>query len=233
MNPPTPQSQPKRNPPAPLILTYSSHDDHTSIDATFQNAVRCPGSASSSFSSSSSATTPRAPPRSPYYPLLPVSKEDGELHSHSLQMGVEPRLLAGGRRTITKLVTALVALVLLVKLAGLYLPQYDLISTPTHWPSPKVLDRLKPADFFRSTHRNVTELPGPASAADAAEWRREHLWAAPDEKVMTRVIKQRKGSYHDTTVIFMHGMGESPYDCVIAAQLRSRLRTVRFVLPES
>jgi len=122
------------------------------------------------------------------------------------------------------------ALVLLVKLVGLAKPEYDYLPT-AEWKLPPALDKFKPSSSPAGV--NVHTVHGPDSTTSVAQWRSEQMWAPPGEKIMTRVVKQRKGSYHDTTVIFMHGLGESPFDCVVAAQLRPRLRTIRFVLPES
>ncbi|GAA6040747.1 hypothetical protein JCM8097_003277 [Rhodosporidiobolus ruineniae] len=63
--------------------------------------------------------------------------------------------------------------------------------------------------------------------------RREKLWAPPEEDLWVDIAKPKKGSLHESTVIFLHGMGEKAADSFLPVHLHKRFPNTRWVLPQA
>ncbi|GAA6053489.1 hypothetical protein JCM3770_000292 [Rhodotorula araucariae] len=71
----------------------------------------------------------------------------------------------------------------------------------------------------------------PAELAAMREKRAEKLWAAPEKEVRIEAEDARKGHLHETTIIFLHGLGQVKNDAFMPAFLHKRFPTTRWVVP--
>ncbi|GAA5974031.1 hypothetical protein JCM11641_008223 [Rhodosporidiobolus odoratus] len=63
--------------------------------------------------------------------------------------------------------------------------------------------------------------------------RRERLWARPEEELWVALAQPSKGHVHESTIIFLHGMGEVAADSFMAVRLHKRFPNTRWVLPQA
>ncbi|GAA5890859.1 hypothetical protein JCM6882_008837 [Rhodosporidiobolus microsporus] len=73
----------------------------------------------------------------------------------------------------------------------------------------------------------------PLELADMRRNRRERLWAPPEEDLWVDIAQPAKGHLHESTVIFLHGLGERAADSFLAVHLNKRFPNTRWVLPQA
>ncbi|GAA5831343.1 hypothetical protein JCM11251_003990 [Rhodosporidiobolus azoricus] len=73
----------------------------------------------------------------------------------------------------------------------------------------------------------------PLELADMRRNRRERLWAPPEEDLWVDIARPAKGHLHESTVIFLHGLGERAADSFMPVHLHKRFPNTRWVLPQA
>ncbi|GAA6010324.1 hypothetical protein JCM10207_005174 [Rhodosporidiobolus poonsookiae] len=63
--------------------------------------------------------------------------------------------------------------------------------------------------------------------------RAEKLWAAPEEDLWVQTVRPAKNHLHESTIIFLHGLGEKAGDSFMPIYLHKKFPTVRWVLPQA
>ncbi|BGP13013.1 hypothetical protein JCM10213v2_000930 [Rhodosporidiobolus nylandii] len=63
--------------------------------------------------------------------------------------------------------------------------------------------------------------------------RRERLWGEPEEDVYVSIARPSKNKLHETTIVFLHGMGEKAPDSFMTVHLHKRFPNTRWVLPQA
>ncbi|GAA5853442.1 hypothetical protein JCM8547_002459 [Rhodosporidiobolus lusitaniae] len=89
---------------------------------------------------------------------------------------------------------------------------------------------IAPEDEERASRELV--LPT-AELALMRKNRREKLWAPPEEDLWVEIVKPKKNHLHESTVIFLTGLGEKAADAFLPIHLHKRFPTARWVMPQS
>ncbi|KAL8278173.1 hypothetical protein RQP46_009346 [Phenoliferia psychrophenolica] len=76
----------------------------------------------------------------------------------------------------------------------------------------------------------------PAAASDASQtffFREKELYGPPEQDLQTVIISEKRGSRHEETVIFLHGLAQHTWDEPMSDQLGERFPTVRWLMPQA
>ncbi|GAA5896481.1 uncharacterized protein JCM6883_006919 [Sporobolomyces salmoneus] len=67
----------------------------------------------------------------------------------------------------------------------------------------------------------------------AEQFRKRHLWRAPEEDAFVHFANPNKGQPHESTVIFLHGMRQKAADAFLPVNLHKDFTSTRWVLPQA
>ncbi|KAM0753329.1 alpha/beta-hydrolase [Meredithblackwellia eburnea MCA 4105] len=143
---------------------------------------------------------------------------------------------AAGTRKLRKAITRIVGLIVLAifisKGIGRSYPSVDVFSSIDLESIPG-LDTMTTMRHPKSSGAARKKPFGKDQESEAAKFRSQMIWGAAEETLETMIIKEKPGSAHEETVIYLHGLLQHSWDTPLPQQLGERFPSVRWVMPQA